>query len=435
MASKIDNRAGGDTIPPPRKVNSLQSLMKLRPINGCQWSTIAFVLNRDMIKPDGTLDDLHAVIFPLGSFYDQDKAEEHAKNVIAITGHPGVIVAQYGAPVKLTTKFDPDNVVEVALDPKGRIIELESAQYKREKEEYEKRLKIERDIMIEAEEENDPDNIEHFKRQCFLAIKNRSSYQVHTREADTAWQNYKKREMSVREHFARHPEHESQWLPYLKEKLTERGELDLYNGIEVAYKELRDELLGLVDSSDDEIPLDVIQSDTSDKIVSDTFIYKDGVFIPIKSDSNNECENGVCTIPSSEANNECENGICMVVTTEHKECEDQVESPEINDECENGVCMVVTSEQKECEDKINDECENGICMVVTSEHKDDVILSEEDDMIAPEDIPVEVTQEEVTSDPGFVDEDIILSTQSPPIVNSKNTLTNRAKKNKKRGRR
>jgi hypothetical protein len=372
MASKNDNCIGGETIPPPRRVNSLQSIMKLRPLNGCQWSTIAYVLNRDMIKPDGTLDDLHAVIFPLGSFYDQDKAEEHAKNVIAITGHPGVIAARYGAPVKLTTQFDPENVVEVALDPKGRIIELESAQYKREKEEYEKRVKIERDIMKEAEEENDLDSIEHFKRQCFLAIKNRSSYQVHTKEAETAWQNYKKREMAVREHYARHPEHEAEWLPYLKEKLTERGELALYNGMEVAYGELRDELLGLLDSSDEDT-------------------------------------NEICTVVNSN-----------VISEEIPEVNSNVTSEEIPEEPSEEI----------------DECENGICMVVNPTKQDDDIKStDDDDMIAAEDVPIiTITNEVVEDDPGFIDEDIITSA-SPSLPVVSNTLINRGKKNKKRGKR
>jgi hypothetical protein len=254
MANKQDNRAGGDIVPPLPKVNSLQALMRLRPKRGNEWCTFAFVLNRDIIKSDGSLDELHAVVFPLGAFDDQLKAEEHAKNIISLTGHPGVISAKYGSPVPLTTKFDPSTVTEVPVDMKGRIIELESSQYKRERDEYEKRVKQERDIMKEAEEETNPDSIEHFKRQCYLAIKNRANFQVHSREADTAWQNYKKREMAVRDHFARHPEHEKDWLPYLKEKLTERGELDLYYGMESAYKEIRDELLGLIDVDDDLSP-------------------------------------------------------------------------------------------------------------------------------------------------------------------------------------
>jgi hypothetical protein len=243
--SQAKQPIASDVIPPAPKVNSLQALTRLRTKGKCDWCVFAFSLNRDMIKPDGTLDELHAMVFPLGAFHEQNEAEDHATNVIAITGHPGVIAARYATPVPLTTKFDPKTVTEVAVDTKGRLIEMESAQYKREREEYERRMKQEREVAKEAEEETDPNSIEHFKRQCYLAIKNRASYETHRREADAAWENYKKREMAVRDHYARHPEHEAGWLPYLKEKLTERGEMPLYLGLEAAYKEIRDEILGL----------------------------------------------------------------------------------------------------------------------------------------------------------------------------------------------
>jgi hypothetical protein len=55
----------------------------------------------------------------------------------------------------------------------------------------------------------------------------------------------KKRETIVREHFKTHPDHEKNWLSYFKEKLEERGEAQIYDGIESAYLELRNELLGL----------------------------------------------------------------------------------------------------------------------------------------------------------------------------------------------
>src|SRR5436853_2342667 len=243
--SNKDNRAAGDTIHPPAKVNSLQALIRLRPKHGHEWCVLAFVLNRDIIKQDGTLDDLYGMVFLLGSFKEQTDAEEHAKNIIALTGHPFVIPVRYAYPFRLSTQFDPATVTEVSVDTKGKLIELESADYKRQRQEFEKRVKIERDIMKEAEEETDPDSIEHFKRQCYLAIKNRSVYNKHCKEAEVALQNYRKRESAVRDHYNRHPEHEEQWLPYLKEKLIERGEMDLYNGLANAYKEIREEILGL----------------------------------------------------------------------------------------------------------------------------------------------------------------------------------------------
>lgn len=359
MASKNDDRAAGDIFPPLPKVNSLQALMRLRPKRGSEWNTFAFVLNRDMIGQDGKLDDLHAVVFPLGGFSEQDKAEEHAKNVIAITGHPAVIAARYGTPVKLSTKFDPSTVVEVPIDMKGRIVEMESVQYKQEREEYEKRAKIEREVMKEAEEETDPDNIEHFKRQCYLAIKNRASYQVHTKEADAAWENYKKREMAVRDHFARHPDHEAQWLPYLKEKLTERGELNLYIGIENAYKELREEMLGLIESSDEDseddtqiirtmesFPCESTQKISKDKAVAkcqpniietSKTSYPDNILC--------ECPGGICLGRSSENENinpcDTSHGSSGEVCFEPKISEKTPEASLIIPlECSDKICMV-----------------------------------------------------------------------------------------------
>lgn len=250
MQSNIYNAENIDK-PRPVKINSLKSIMALRPRKTSEWNTFAFILNQDIIGPDGKADDLYAVIFPLGSSDNRTKEENYAKTVIETTGHPGVIVAKYGMPIRLSTKFDPSTIVDVPVDPKGKLIQLENAQYKRDKELYEQRLKIENDIKIECEEETNIDSIEHFKRQCYLAIKSRSTYQHHTKQAETAWQTYKQREMKVRDHFAKHPDHEVKWLPYLKEKLEERGESKLYNNIETVYNEIRDELLGLVESDDD----------------------------------------------------------------------------------------------------------------------------------------------------------------------------------------
>lgn len=246
-------QVASDIVPPVPKIKSLQAITRLRPVPGCAWNVIAFVLNSDMILPDGKLDDFHGLVFCLGSFNDEKSAHAHAKNIIEVTGHPAVTVVPYGLALKLTTKFDPNTTEEVYVDNKGKIIEMENALYKEQKEKYEKRLEVEREIMDEVEEEKDPNSIEYFKRQCYLAIKNRASYHMHTKEADSAWENYKKREALIREHYGKFPQHEKEWLPMFKKKLIERGESDLYFGVESAYKELRDELLGLEDFAQDPI--------------------------------------------------------------------------------------------------------------------------------------------------------------------------------------
>lgn len=334
MTSRKDDRAGGDTIPPLPKVNSLQALMRLRPKRGCEWCTFAFVLNRDMIRSDGSLDDLHAMVFPLGAFDSEERAEEHAKNIISITGHPAVVAAKYGAPVPLTLKFDTKVITEVPVDLKGRIIELESDQYKREREEYERRVQREREIMKEQEDEIDPDNIEHFKRQAYLAIKNRANYQHHSRETDSAWDMYKKREAAVRDHYVRHPEHERDWLPYLKEKLTERGEMSLYFSMEAAYKEIRDELLGL--------------------IPEDNVISEPEVIIP-----DSKPENSISEIKLEEPINNCPGGVCLPPNTAICDWG--------TDDCDGGICLAVTSTKETCIENVNEKTPNSDDEIMTVE--------------------------------------------------------------------
>jgi hypothetical protein len=245
MASTDDKRPAAASFPLPPANNSLQALTRLRPGSIPAWSTIAFVLNKDMIKADGTLDELHAVIFPLGSFTSKSEAERHAAEIMAATGHPAIIAARYGAAVPLTSKFNPNNINQIYVDMQGRIVDLENAEIKRENEEYDRQMKREQDIVQEAQDETDPESIEHFKRQAFLAVKNMAAYRKHKRDADSALAAYNNRRDAVRNHYKRHPEHEKEWLPYLKAKLTERRELPLYDAVEAGYNEIRSELLDL----------------------------------------------------------------------------------------------------------------------------------------------------------------------------------------------
>ena len=254
MSNKV---IGSDTAPKPA-LQSLQKLIQLRPKTGNEYGVFAFVLNREMITENGSLDDLHGMVFMLGSFETEKLAEEHAKNVISITGHPGVIVAKYAAAVPLTNKFDPKIVTQVPIDPSGRIVELESAQYKKEKEIYEKRVKLEKELVNEAEEETDPDSIEHFKRQAYLAVKNYATVQFHTQQAKEALENYNKRKALVVDHYKRHPEHEEKWLPILEEKLIRRGEESLFHQLKSGYEEIRTELLN--DKSDNKSIENIIGS-------------------------------------------------------------------------------------------------------------------------------------------------------------------------------
>jgi len=261
------DQVGAASVPPPKRVNSLQALTRLKAVNGSKWNVFAYVLNRDMVKEDGSLDELHAVVFCLGSFDEREKAEEHAKNIIEITGHPAVIAAGYSVPVPLTTNISSHAVTEVPVDMKGKLIQLESAQYKQEREEFEKRLKIEQEIAKESEEETNPDSLEYFKRQCYLLVKNNEEKSHHSNALKTCQDNIQNHESKIKQHLSKFPHHETQWLPYLKEKLAERGELSLYNRIEKGYSSIRQELLNSLDETPEPVS-ETEESETEEDILA-----------------------------------------------------------------------------------------------------------------------------------------------------------------------
>jgi hypothetical protein len=236
---------GSESIPPPSKIEGLQAITKLRPLSGCKYCVYTFALNQDIIDKDGKVDDFRGLFFILGTFDTKKEAEYHVKNLIIKTKHSEFYISEYGKPIRIETQIDSSNISKIYIDTDNKIKQLETEQYIKDKELYEKRMKLEKDVMQEAENEFNPDHIDHFQRQCYLAIKNRTTYETHKQNMEKSLNNYEKNVKLIREHYTKHPNHEKEWLSKLKEKLTERGELPLYNLIESGYEKYRDEILGI----------------------------------------------------------------------------------------------------------------------------------------------------------------------------------------------
>ncbi len=297
MNTEKSSISGIKLVGQPLKVNSLQSIMRLQPLKGSEWCVYAYVLNRDVVDKDGNVDDMRGMIFPLGSFRDRDEAEQHAKNVISITGHQGVVVAKYGCAIPLTTNIDHKTILNVPLDTRGKILKFESDQYKRDMEIYEKKVKEEDERIREAEEEWDIDSIEHFKRQCYLAIKNKSKYDELKKEMEMAHSMYEKRKSLVKDHYDRHPDHEASWLEYLKSKLIERGELDLYNDIESSYLSLRDDLLDLKSKQSEKLDDPIVCTPDCNNSVPSILHHMSQFNLQDNQPPN--CDNGICFLADS----------------------------------------------------------------------------------------------------------------------------------------
>jgi hypothetical protein len=216
-------------------IDCLKKIMKLPIERGCDWGVYAYVINKDIIDSEGNVDDLRAMIFHLGSFYDFEKAKQHAEKTIENTGYSKIIVAKYGLPVAITTKPSDNTIESVPVDIKGKLIKMETDEMKQQKKLYEEKIQYEKELYKECQDECDIDHIEHFKRQAYLATTHYTTYINLKQQSDKILKEFEIRKKLLNEHYNKHPEHEKQFLPFFKEKLDSRGENDLYLKIESNY--------------------------------------------------------------------------------------------------------------------------------------------------------------------------------------------------------
>jgi hypothetical protein len=236
---------GPESIPPPSKIEGLQAITKLKPISECRYCVYTYALNQNIIDENGKVDDFRGMFFILGTFDTKTAAENHLKDLVIETKHREFYISEYAKPIRIETNIDSSNISKIYVDSQNKIKQLETEQYRKDKELYERKVKIGNDIVQETENEFDVDHIDHFQRHCDLALKAKLSHEIYKQNTEKALSNYEKHVKVIREHYDKHPEHEEKWLPNLKEKLQERGEIPMYNIIESNYEKYRSDLLGL----------------------------------------------------------------------------------------------------------------------------------------------------------------------------------------------
>jgi hypothetical protein len=227
----------------PTLITGLQNIMKLPVEDKFRWNVIAYCINKDIIDNDGKVDPLRAIICPLGSYKTEEKAIKKVNQLIEVTGHSAFKIVKYGIFAEITTTPDSEIISTVTVDTQGKIMEMESEEFKNQKELYEKKMFFDKEMMQECELECDPNHIEHYKRAAYLVTKHYMSYLSLKNQTEQMYKNYELRKKVLKDHLEKHPEHEGEFLPYFKEKLENRGEEELYLRIEAGYNQYKHEFL------------------------------------------------------------------------------------------------------------------------------------------------------------------------------------------------
>jgi hypothetical protein len=234
-------------------INSFKALTRHRHPSNQKYSIYAYFLVDRPKDPKEEFDPVGMYI-PLGSYGTPEEAEKVAQHLIKTTGHPMICVRQTCTWGELTSKIGKNSKFiggeehestksDHARQVEKTLNEMHQAMQEREREQFERRKQIEQEIIDEKDHQTDPETIDYYIHNWVMAVKNQAAYQVYLKETEKAKQAFEKRVEAIREQYHRQPQFDKIWLDELKERLTRRDELELYEAVKTAVKEIYPQII------------------------------------------------------------------------------------------------------------------------------------------------------------------------------------------------
>lgn len=224
-------------------VEAFRTLATLSPPEGQKYAVYTYLLNSEVCGKDGQPDNLYGFISIIGCYPTMVEAQNKCREILQKYPLRNAKAVKLGYPAALKITPDPEAVTYLTANEKGQLEDIQTIQWKKDQEIWKKRTNLEKEIGIEKEKEIDPEDYEYYRNQWYLAIKNKSLYEVKSKESLVANNNYDQHVKNIREAYRKHPEHDIEFLSRWKEKLINRDEYHLYQAIEKSYLLLRDEIL------------------------------------------------------------------------------------------------------------------------------------------------------------------------------------------------
>jgi hypothetical protein len=234
-------------------INSFKALTRHRHPSNQKYSIYAYFLVDRPKDPKEEFDPVGMYI-PLGSYGTPEEAEKVAQHLIKTTGHPMICVRQTCTWGELTSKIGKNSKfigggehestqTDHARQVDKTLTEMHRAMQEREREQFERRKQIEQEIIDEKDHQTDPETIDYYIHNWVMAVKNQAAYQVYLKETEKAKQAFEKRVAAIREQYHRQPQFDKIWLDELKERLTRRDELELYEAVKAAATEIYPQII------------------------------------------------------------------------------------------------------------------------------------------------------------------------------------------------
>lgn len=216
-------------------INTFKALMKLSVPKGQKYAVWAYALIDDAKK------EKIAMMIPLGNYATKEEALERADFILQTTRHKGVFVSPMNSWQELTTE-DKLNRSDMVNSVQDKLTQLHLEERRKEHEALLEKKKIEEDLLKEKALELDPTTIEHYIHHWYMTIVTWQKLQLLNKDRDDMFQNYMKHVTALRKQYKESPHFENQWSEVLKQQLTKRNELGLYDSLMSEYQRLKNEI-------------------------------------------------------------------------------------------------------------------------------------------------------------------------------------------------
>lgn len=219
----------------PRRqlINSYLALTKTKIPRGQEYIVVAYFL----VESPG---EVYGMWIGLGCYPTQEKAKSVVEFLIQTTGHKAIISAKTGHWWELTTNTQPDRVTYVPTNLDGKLIQQNHSDLEREGKQIEARRQYEDELLQEQQREKDPNTIDHYIHNWYVAVRNRATVEFHEQKLKEAQANYDARVTAIQDQYARQPDMEDRWLNEVKDRLSRRGEIKVYEALERGARDLKD---------------------------------------------------------------------------------------------------------------------------------------------------------------------------------------------------
>ena len=218
----------------------LEAIAKLRETNlgqSTHWTLMAYYLNLDLVNMEAP-DRLFGVVIPCGQYPSKELAEKAQTEISVRTGITNLVYCCNNRAFPLDIVPSKDTIV-YPHDVASSVEEITQS-LERERQRVKK---VQQRVAEEVTEREDINSMSYFINKIYRLTTCESKMEMHQKLLLEAEQARKVNYDLVVEYVAKHPTILGEWKKEARERLLERGEIELYAKLESKMDVIQEQII------------------------------------------------------------------------------------------------------------------------------------------------------------------------------------------------